>query len=133
MRKVAATLAMLMGISFGLAGAPRVISPGEAAEHVGEKVTVCGKVATVTYAERVNGRPTFINLDKPFPNHVFTAVIWGEDRGKFAEPPELAFREKRICVTGTVKLYRRRPEIIVREPAQIRVVTAAGREDPKGP
>jgi len=118
---VAGACALVAGLAIA-GGAIPTVTAREAAEHVGERVTVCGKVATVTFAERVRGRPTFINLDKPYPNQIFTAVIWGEDRGKFATPPEIAFQEKRICVTGTVKLYRRRPEIIVRDPSQIRLV-----------
>ena len=40
-------------------------------------------VASAHYAERSKGQPTFINLDKPYPNAPFTVLIWGSDRGKF--------------------------------------------------
>ena len=57
-----------------------------AQNHVGEKATVCGKVVSSHYASSSNGEPTFLNLDEAYPNHVFTAVIWGDNREQFDEP-----------------------------------------------
>ena len=93
----------------------------QAAEHVGEVASVCGKVARPTYAGRSRGRPTFLNLDEPYPDHIFTIVIWGENRGRFREAPELLYRDKRICVTGEIETYRGKPQIEVEEPGQIAV------------
>jgi hypothetical protein len=58
------------------------ISATEAKSHVGERATVCGEVASTHYAARSRGNPTFINLDKPYPNEMFTVLIWGSDRPK---------------------------------------------------
>lgn len=95
------------------------ISPAEAAAHVGEQATVCGLVASATYASRSRSQPTFLNLDRPYPQHIFTVVIFGSDRAKFGAP-ELRYRDKRICVTGLIKLYRGILEIIASDPKQIR-------------
>lgn len=102
------------------ATAQNSISAREARNHVGEQARVCGAVASTHYAATSRGRPTFINLDEPYPSQVFTVVIWGEDRAKFGRP-EAAYSAKHICVTGTIKLYRGIPETIVREPSQISV------------
>src|SRR5712692_5691208 len=56
------------------------LGPEEAASHVGESTTVCGLVASATHAARSRGAPTFLNLGKPYPDQIFTAVIWGDDR-----------------------------------------------------
>ena len=96
------------------------ISPGEAKDHVGENAIVCGGVASTHYAPRTRGAPTFINLDRAYPSQVFTALIWGSDRPKFGSPEEI-YRGKHICVTGTISLYHGAPEVIVREPTQIRI------------
>ena len=85
---------------------------------MGETATVCGMVASATFAARSNGVSTFLNLDTPYPDHIFTAVIWGSDRPKFRQP-EVQYRGKRLCVTGRIKMFRGRPEIIVKEPSQI--------------
>jgi hypothetical protein len=95
------------------------LSAQDAARHVGENATVCGVVASANYAARSRGQPTFLNLDKPYPSQIFTAVIWGEDRAKFGAP-EASFQGKQICVSGAIRLYRGEPEIIVSEPGQIR-------------
>ena len=92
----------------------------EAKDHIGDKATVCGKVATTRYAATTRGKPTFLNLDKPYPSQVFTVLIWGENRTNFGAPEE-QYREKQICVTGTITEYRKAPEIVVNDPQSIEV------------
>ena len=104
----------------GLGYAQTPISAAEAKNHVGEKATVCGQVASTHYAASTRGNPTFINLDKPYPNQIFTVLIWGSDRPKFGEP-EQTFRNKHICVTGKISDYKGVPEIVGYEPSQINV------------
>jgi DNA/RNA endonuclease YhcR with UshA esterase domain len=96
------------------------LTAAEAKDHVGEKATVCGKVVSTRYAASSRGRPTFLNVDKPYPSQIFTVVIWGEDREKFGEPEE-KYRDKRVCVTGKIASYRGVPEVIASEPGQIEV------------
>ena len=94
------------------------VSPVDAINHVGEMATVCGRVASARYATSTKGQPTFLNLDKPYPNHVFTAVIWGRDRASFPYAPE-SLADRQICVTGTIQAYRGKAEIKVSESSQI--------------
>jgi DNA/RNA endonuclease YhcR with UshA esterase domain len=96
------------------------ISAADAKNHVGERATVCGEVASTHYAVSSRGSPTFINLDKPYPNQIFTVLIWGTNRPKFGDPEE-AYRGKHICVTGKMSDYKGAPEIIAYEPSQIKV------------
>ena len=95
------------------------ITASDAANYIGKTATVCGQVASVTYAVRSKGHPTFINLDRPYPNQIFTVLIWGNDRGKFSIPPENDYKGKKICVTGTITIFRGVTEIVVRNPSQI--------------
>ncbi|MFZ0739557.1 MAG: hypothetical protein WBL70_17090 [Candidatus Acidiferrales bacterium] len=96
------------------------ITAAEAKNHVGEKATVCGMVVSTRFAERSRGQPTFLNLDKPYPNQIFTIVIWGADREKFGNP-ETNYRDKQVCVTGKITTYRGTPEITANEPGQIEI------------
>jgi DNA/RNA endonuclease YhcR with UshA esterase domain len=82
----------------------------EAKDHVGQEATVCGKVVSTRYLASARGTPTFLNFEKPYPDHVFTAVIWGRNRGEFGEP-ERKYKDKEICVTGTIERYRGKPQI----------------------
>jgi micrococcal nuclease len=117
---------ILLGFAF-LACAPisiaqqEYVNPIDAHKFIGMEKTVCGTVASATYAIRTKGRPTFLNLDQPHPNQIFTVVIWGSDRNKFKNPPETFFKGKRICVTGFIESYRGKPEIVVHSPDQITV------------
>jgi hypothetical protein len=100
--------------------AQKKLSPAEAKDHVGETATVCGNVVSTRYAASTKGQPTFLNLDKPYPNQIFTVVIWGSNRSKFGRP-EVEYNEKRICITGKITEYKGVPEVIADAPSQITV------------
>ena len=81
------------GLAVALAGslclvalAQKRLSAAEAKDHFGENATVCGEVASTRYVASSKGQPTFLNLDKPYPNQIFTVVIWGNNRSKFGAP-----------------------------------------------
>jgi DNA/RNA endonuclease YhcR with UshA esterase domain len=106
------------------AAAQKKLTAAEAKDHIGETATVCGTVASARYAASTKGQPTFLNLDKPYPNQVFTVLIWGENRSKFGAP-ESEYNGKRICVTGKITEYRGTAEIVVSDPQQIRGSTVS--------
>ncbi len=95
------------------------ITTEEASKFLGLQKTVCGKVVSSHYSARAKGKPTFINLDKPYPNEIFTVLIWGSDRRKFEKPPREMYAGKEVCVTGTIKRYHGYPLIVVNQPSQI--------------
>jgi len=102
--------------AFSATAAP--LSLEEAAGHMGETATVCGVVASAEYEANEQNQPTLLDLGKPHPNAIFTAVIYGENRAKFATP-EISLRGKRICVTGQISDYQDKPEIVLTEPSQL--------------
>jgi hypothetical protein len=103
-------IAVLMSAAFPLAAHPATISPKEAANHVGQRETVCGVIAGEHTAYRSRGTPTFINLDRPYPNQDFTIVVWGDDRASVGQLPSSG----QLCVTGYIKQYRGVPEVDLR-------------------
>lgn len=109
--------AVFMAPAFGQSD--RKIPSSQAAQHVGEKATVCGYVASSRYLSSSRSKPTFLNLGKPYPDEDFTVVIWPEDRAKFGHPED-SFLHKNICVTGDITSYRGKPQIVAKNPAQIR-------------
>ncbi len=100
--------------------AAKTIPAAEASNHIGEIATVCGKVVTTRYAASSRGGPTFLNLDKPYPEQVFTVVIWGDDRTKFGRPED-DYRGKAICATGKIETYRGSPQIVASDPGQLKI------------
>ncbi len=96
------------------------LTAAEAKDHIGDRATVCGKVASSHYAKSSKGEPMFLNLDEPYPKEIFTILIWGSDRGKFGTP-ESEYRGLRVCVTGKITTYRGVPEIVASERTQIEI------------
>lgn len=97
-----------------------VLTADQARNHIGETAIVCGVVASTHFAGQSRGTPTFVNLDKPYPNQVFTILIWGEDLSKFSPRPA-TWEGKRVCATGNISSYRGVPEIVAKSPGQITV------------
>jgi hypothetical protein len=80
-----------------------------------------GYVANTHYAVTSRGRPTFLDLGRPYPNQEMTIVIWGSERAAFPQPPEVYYLHKTIHVRGRVTHYKGRPEIVVSSPNQIEI------------
>jgi hypothetical protein len=87
---------------------------------VGETATVCGRVASAHFAEKAKGLPTFMNLDMPYPQQIFTILIWGTDRPRFGNP-ERTYRNKNVCVSGKIISHHGIPEITINTPEQIQI------------
>lgn len=91
------------------------ISAEDAKSHIGEKTTVCGKVANTHTATNSRGKPTFLDLDSAYPNRIFTIVVWENDKQEVGELPSVG---SRTCVTGLIANYHGVPQIVVWTRAQ---------------
>ena len=114
----------LLGVSSAFWGQDKKLTTREAKYRIGEQATVCGRVASGRHT-RAPGNPTFLDLDKAYPNQTFTVLIWGKDRAKFRDPEE-TYRNKKICVTGRVGSDRGEPEMIISDPSQLSRDTGKG-------
>jgi len=94
----------------------QTLTAAQTREHEGDNATVCGIVASVRQASASKGKPTYINLDIPWPNQIFAAVIWEEDLQKVGALPRLGAH---LCTKGLITYYHGVPEIILRSSAQI--------------
>jgi DNA/RNA endonuclease YhcR with UshA esterase domain len=108
----------------GVAAEPQTtpISPAEAAKKVNEKVTVEMEVKSTGGKDNC-----FLNSEVDFKDGKnFTVFIPKETVEKFKKDkidnPAAHFKGKIIHVTGTVILYKDRPEIKVEQPEQIKIV-----------
>ena len=86
----------------------------DAAKHVGETVSVRGLVAGV-YTSKSN--TTFLNFGKAYPHHTFSAVIFSSASGRFKDPQK--WDGYVITVTGKIKLYKGKPEMVLESPSQV--------------
>lgn len=65
----------------------------------GRKKEVCGTVVSTHLSK--NGH-TFVNLDKAFPNQIFSLTIWKSNTHNFSYLPHIELKEKKVCVTGKI-------------------------------
>ena len=86
-------------------------------QHVGEKVTVCAKV----YGTKAMEKVTFLNLGAAYPDSKLTIVIFAKDVSNFKEVPDQMYQDKNVCVTGVIKEYQGKPEIIASSPDEIKI------------
>ena len=110
-------LALLLSAMVGAAPAttPPVVTPAQAANHVGEEVVVRGQVTQIVLSVNLT---THINFGGIYPKHVFTATILKANQALFPHVRELD--GKLVHVQGVVHLYRGKPEIVLTRPTQIR-------------
>jgi DNA/RNA endonuclease YhcR with UshA esterase domain len=94
----------------------------EARDYIGVEVIVCGPVVDSKWASGSNGKPTFLNLGKPYPEpDRFTIVIWEDYRDNFPAPPEELYDGKTVCVTGIIDEYKNSTQIELRSPSNIEI------------
>lgn len=97
--------------------APVVLRWQDANKHYGEYCTVEGRIVDTFN----HGNVCFLNFNAEYKRS-FTAVIFSSSFGKFPPKPESVYRGKNVRVTGVIKKYSSRPEMILESPEQIEVV-----------
>jgi DNA/RNA endonuclease YhcR with UshA esterase domain len=97
------------------ANAETIIADSEAAQHVGQAVSVEGTITKVFKSKNGN---TFLDFGGDYPNVTF--VVWVPQDAPEAADPNLATLEgKKVKILGTIQLYRGKPEIKVSAKEQI--------------
>jgi DNA/RNA endonuclease YhcR with UshA esterase domain len=95
--------------------AETTIPDADAINHVGQQVTVEGTITKVFKSK--NGH-TFLDFGGSYPDVTF--VVWiPEDAPEAADPGLSVLQGKKVKVSGTVELYRGKPEIKVSSKEQI--------------
>lgn len=95
---------------------PLVVTPEQAAKHVGQQVVVRGKISQIVLSVNLT---THINFGGLYPNHVFTATVMKAKQSLFSGVRD--YEGKEVEVQGLVHLYKGKPEIVLTERAQIRL------------
>ena len=105
--------------------APIRIGTGDADKHMDESAIVTGKVAQVTFRPKV----VFLNLDQPFPDSPFTVVIMSKNTNDFGDLK--ALEGKAVEVSGKIKAFKDKPEIVIDSTNQLTVMSSKTEEPPK--
>ena len=94
-------------------GQAKTLTAAQAKIHVGENATVCGTISDRHIATHSQGIPTFIDLEKPYPNQPFTVVVWARDKATIGTLPSTG----QFCVTGQISLYHGGAQIVLHSAA----------------
>jgi len=97
----------------------QTVALDSAKNYIGKEITVCGQVQGTYIGKSDN--TVFLNFGHDYPNQVFSVIIFSDDAKKFADNPATLFKEKNVCVTGTVKEYKGKVEIVVTKVEQLRL------------
>ncbi|MEL6673019.1 MAG: DNA/RNA non-specific endonuclease [Bacteroidota bacterium] len=82
------------------------------------EVNICGTVVSTKLTSKGH---IFLNLDKKFPNQIFTVAIWKDSRKHFSYEPQVALAGKCLCATGKVRLSRGTPTMEIKGEEAIRM------------
>jgi DNA/RNA endonuclease YhcR with UshA esterase domain len=105
--------------------APIKITSAEVRDHIGARVIVTGKVAEVNKAASL----VRLNIDKPFPDQTFTAVIFNRYTNQFFDLESL--KGKQVELNGRIALYRGHPELQLQSTNQLKVLEAPAAQEKK--
>jgi len=86
---------------------------------MGKKVKICGNVVS-TYLSK-NGH-TFINLDKSFPNSIFSITIWESKAPNFSYVPHVKLENQKICVVGKINDNKGIPTMNIEHDRSIMII-----------
>ena len=94
----------------------------QAKDYIGKETCVCGKVVSTKYVENGKSNPTYINLDKKYPEQTFTIMIFGQDRENFSYKPEEYLQGKTNCIKGKIGEFKGTPQIIANKENQVEIL-----------
>ena len=113
------------------ASAQTTIAVKSAAKHIGETVRICDKVFSGKLISSSN--ITQLNIGGYDPNQPLTIAIPNAARAKFKGKPELDYTGKDVIITGKLVAYKGKPEIIVSDPKQLKIVLVDNAREPRLP
>lgn len=100
---------------------PNTFNTVQAKMHIGsgKKIKVCGTVVSTKLSSKGN---IFINLDKRFPNQIFSISIFKDKTQNFSYAPEEFLMGKKIYVTGKVTEFNGTPTMNIENESAIEVL-----------
>ncbi len=109
-----------------LPGVVQAVTPEEALQLDGKNGTIEGIVSDVNITERGHA---FINMGGVYPSHTFTAYVPAVIVPILGKEYLESLRGKDIAVTGKIKIYKGKPEIVYNKKDQ--VVVKGGESEKK--
>lgn len=84
-------------------------------------IKVCGTVVSTKLSSKGN---VFLNLDKGFPNQIFTVSIFKDQLINFTYAPQIELMGKTICIEGKVADFNGTPSMVIEHEKSIELYIA---------
>jgi DNA/RNA endonuclease YhcR with UshA esterase domain len=97
--------------------AQKVYTVEEAKNHLDETVIIKGEVSQISI---IKSGVVYFNMGGKFPDNKFSAVIMKKNVSKFDNVKD--YEGKIVEIKGYLKEYKGKPEIIVEEKDQVKIV-----------
>jgi len=85
----------------------------------GKKRTICGNVVSTKKHQKGH---VFIDLDKKFPNQIFSISIFDSSIPNFEYEPEVYLKDKEVCFTGEIRDYKGVPNMVIDNGKQVKLL-----------
>jgi len=89
-----------------------------AGNQVGNEISVCGQVVATRYSRSGH---LWLNLDRQFPNQLFSIFIKKEDLVNFPYDLKSHVENRAFCFTGTVEKFSESPHINIKNEGDLRL------------
>lgn len=96
------------------------ISAKDAGSHIGDSVTVIAQVFGGKLFPSNN--MILLDLGGKHPDQQLTVMIPGTCKANFTDKPESDYTGKTVTVAGKIIDYKGKPEIVVCDPSQLKIV-----------
>ena len=89
----------------------------------GKKHTVCGKVVST---KKTDAGHVFINLDKQFPNQIFSISIFESNIVNFDYEPEVYLMNQEVCFKGEISSFNGTTSMVIDNGKQVKLLNEFG-------
>jgi hypothetical protein len=118
------TAAALLGAAAISSAGDPPIKAAEARDHVGKRVTACGKVVEVQKAIYRAGRSWVLNLDAPAPRPPLSIYVPGNAIDNYFWNADKKYLNQNICATGFVRDREGLIYMQILQPSDLKIVKA---------
>ena len=95
------------------------IKAEEARNNVGDTVKICTKIVDAVFDETAKGSPTILYISNDNTATPISFIIWADKRKFFDYKPDKDLKERDVCITGKIELYKEKPVIIIDKQSQV--------------
>ena len=121
-RVVAFVLAALVFPTRFGAGADAPIKAVDAKDHIGKRVTVCGKVVEVQKAIYRAGRSWVLNVDAPAPRPPLSLYVPGNAIDNYFWNADKKYLNQQVCASGFIRDREGLIYMQILQPSDLKIV-----------